>query len=803
MILSYWGRIKGFSNLAEAPDSFQWTGPVSEWLWEDWDQCADSPSDKYIPRDLADALADEMGLAENCGWFDFGFSSTASEQLNAMETVSSNSGYDFDATQLSSSDIASYMSEIDKDRPVKIGYNVAAHLTNSSGGHAVAGRGYSEISSSEHILYFNNTWDTNNSNTGSYNSFTYETAFNAGYMMNFITFVPPPDLKISSSDISTDPSGQTAPGTQVDITATIHNEGGIDAACDVWIYYDDQSSGTCVTIDNFYSVSVAAGSSEQIQTTWDTSGFQTISYPIYVVISNSNPVESDTSNNEAHTDYALPVELVAISVKRTPNGSVSIQWQTASETLNEGWNIWRKMKGGVDSWGKINETLIPGAATAPFGEEYEFIDNSAYAPLDYSYRLEWISSDDKKEQSGPVSIGQQIGAFLSPVSEDVDDIPESAGLTNKKAKIVAEANWLGSHNRADYLIITTENLKEAAKALSEFRKTRGFHAQVITVEDIYTLFPKFGNNETAIRQFLRHAYQNWEEPKLKYVLLVGDAKMDQNGQIYSNSFVPTFVKRMPGVGEIPTDYPFTLLDGYDKIPDVAIGRIPSGSPKAIETTIRKIIRYEIKQRPTGRVVFANGDYVLPGDEYAENSSEDIIADFINGKYDVTRIYTMPISESLQRFTGGSTKLKDTFSKGCDWLEYRGHGGASVWGGLMTSVTARDLRPSKSLPIVTSVSCFTGFFADSKQRRCMAEVLLAHPSGGAVAYIGNTGHGMVFTGHDFSSELWGQIEAGEDRIGDAILNVKKHLSQTGSNKGFLHSINLLGDPALTIKLKSRK
>ena len=51
-------------------------------------------------------------------------------------------------------------------------------------------------------------------------------------------------------------------------------------------------------------------------------------------------------------------------------------------------------------------------------------------------------------------------------------------------------------------------------------------------------------------------------------------------------------------------------------------------------------------------------------------------------------------------------------------------------------------------------------------------LLRNPFGGSVAYIGNTGHGMLFTGHDFSSALWEQVLDGEVTVGDAVFNAKK-------------------------------
>lgn len=269
IMLSHYGRNKGFSGLDEAPDNFQWTRPDG-WFLFWYFGCEDFPSDITIPQDLADDLADEMGISQDCGLF-ANFGANAGELAGALEAVALDRGYAFDANVLPETSINEYISEIDMERPVEIGYNVAVYGDPDwNAGHSVAGWGYTTHSATNHSLWFNTTWD----NYPNDNSFNYEQALAAGHMMNFITLLPPPDLTISSSDISMNPSGPVNPGTQVNITATIHNDGGKDATCDVLIFYDDQAAGVCVTIDNFTDVSVEGGGTEDVQTTWDTTGLR-------------------------------------------------------------------------------------------------------------------------------------------------------------------------------------------------------------------------------------------------------------------------------------------------------------------------------------------------------------------------------------------------------------------------------------------------------------------------------------------------------------------------------------------------
>ena len=209
MILSYYGLEHGYTAFAEQPDNFTWTRP-KDWEWwlitlPDWD-CQPFPSNIYIPRDLADDLADELGISENCGiGADFG--SRTSQQVSAVESVAEDYGYYFCADELEPSDISTFMSEIDAGRPVKIGYNVAAQYPTEEGWHAVAGWGYSEVSADEHILYFNNTWDLIDNGTDNDHAINYENALNDGFLRDFVSIIPAGIIDIKGDGLNIDEWG--------------------------------------------------------------------------------------------------------------------------------------------------------------------------------------------------------------------------------------------------------------------------------------------------------------------------------------------------------------------------------------------------------------------------------------------------------------------------------------------------------------------------------------------------------------------------------------------------------------------
>lgn len=606
-----------------------------------------------------------------------------------------------------------------------------------------------------------------------------------------------PDMSISSSGITFNPPPPVAPGTQVTITANILNIGEIDGTCDVTFEYYDISSSTYVTIGTQTGISVSAASSQNVSTSWDTSGLNTGSMTVFVKISNTIPQDSNALNNSAYTDFALPIELMGVSTRRVGDTKVLITWQTASETQNREWHILRRNTHESSQWSIVNHDPIPGAGTAPFGKKYQYVDRTVLPNALYEYKLEWVSSDGQSESSDAILLDETVGGFMAPSKEKV-----MIRHTMDRSKIVYDVFGIESLSRgksADYLIIAPSILKNAAIALAQYRNDNGHKSEIITAEDIYAAFPSDMPRERAIRAFLIHAYHHWPEPKLRYVLLIGDAILFSDGtQISSEVLLPTFAIDVESVGLIPTDHPYACVNGSDAIPELSIGRLPVRSSEELTHVMNKIIQYEASAS-SKTVIFANGDYVMPGDEYSEIMSETIIQDFCKDLYNVERIYTTPVSDELSPYVGGPQQLMDLLDQGSSWCEYRGHGSGSDWAGLLNTEDALNLSTNAPLPIVMSTSCYTASFADANDRLSMAEALVKNPQGGSVAYIGNTGHGMVFSGYFFSKLVWDQINDHKKILGDILTDAKVQLVVDGGGEGFLHSINLLGDPATIVKL----
>lgn len=124
------------------------------------------------------------------------------------------------------------------------------------------------------------------------------------YSAGLYRFIPTsvgkvPDLIIT--EITVNPPIGSTPGGIIKINAKVKDVSGeASATCNVKFYYDDKTNfigtaSTTIPINDHGTASVE----------WETQNFDIKQYDIIAVISDSNPLETDISNNEAHFTYKL------------------------------------------------------------------------------------------------------------------------------------------------------------------------------------------------------------------------------------------------------------------------------------------------------------------------------------------------------------------------------------------------------------------------------------------------------------------------------------------------------------------
>jgi hypothetical protein len=120
------------------------------------------------------------------------------------------------------------------------------------------------------------------------------------------------------------------------------------------------------------------------------------------------------------------------------DGQVEVEWQTAQEIDNLGFNVYRGER-EVGPFLKLNEELIPGMIYSPVGREYVYEDTDVTRGEIYYYRLEAIDREGSSTFHGPVCVDWdgdgmpddwELEYGLDPDSDDAALDPDGDDLTN-------------------------------------------------------------------------------------------------------------------------------------------------------------------------------------------------------------------------------------------------------------------------------------------------------------------------------------------------------------------------------------
>lgn len=359
---------------------------------------------------------------------------------------------------------------------------------------------------------------------------------------------------------------------------------------------------------------------------------------------------------------------------------------------------------------------------------------------------------------------------------------------------------------ADYVIISHPSLLAALAPLAEHRARQGLRVTMVNVQAIYDTFGDGRLDAAAIKNFLAHAYERWPAPSPLYVLLAGDGSYDfknYNGYNPPLLLPPYLAPVDPWWGETAADNRLVTLAGADNLPDMLIGRLAVSNAAEASTVVSKIIQYETSP-PAGdwttRQIIVADDPDQAADFYL---SADRLYSRLTGSYAGYRYYYTGSSSNQSYFYSDPALLRadlvSSFSQGASIVTYYGHSSWEQWAveSLLHLNDLGRLNNQHRLPVVSEMTCFTGFFHHPKTTT-FDESLLRRTGGGAVAVWGSTGLG-VSTGHDqLQTGFYGAIvQTGQPVLGSAILAGKLKLFATGFHQDLLDTFTLFGDPALNL------
>ena len=410
-------------------------------------------------------------------------------------------------------------------------------------------------------------------------------------------------------------------------------------------------------------------------------------------------------------------------------------------------------------------------------------------------------------------VSNQNSKYIAIHNEDI--------MVPSNAEKVDNSNIRGFSPGAQYIIISHPNFSEQAERLLNYRentaqyKTTGFIAYT---DEIYNEFSCGSLDPTAIRDFLKYAYENWEI-KPEYVLLFGDGDYDYFNVLEKNvNFIPTFqtTESLFEIDSYPYDDYYSRISGNDKLADLGIGRLSVTTVDEAEIVVDKIINYETnldkglwRNKITlladdGLAGYENGVVTDDGSTHTRQS-EQLSDDNIPNNFDRLKIYLSNYQTTNtglgRRKPDCNTAIIEAINNGTLIFNYVGHGNPDVWAHEIVfdrSVSIPQLR-NEELFFLTAATCDFGKYDDPSLQSATEEMILME---GAGMIGGLSAVRPVFSGQNdalnktFYTHLLGDVDSLglPIPIGKAFNYLKQ--SRTGDNDEKFH---LFGDPILRLNI----
>lgn len=343
---------------------------------------------------------------------------------------------------------------------------------------------------------------------------------------------------------------------------------------------------------------------------------------------------------------------------------------------------------------------------------------------------------------------------------------------------------LPATGNADYLILTHALFEEAASRLAQLKAAEGYKPVVVDTEKVYDAYSAGVFEAAALQRYISDVYRN---RRLSYVVLVGDDTFDPQDFLDSGavSFVPSLFGWDGQFGRVASENLYADVNG-DRAPDLAIGRLPAGTPEEARVMVDKIARQAAVLRwSLGRNLFV-ADNRAPADP-----------DFAGAASAVAQRFP---ATAWSRIGNGIEKARADlvagWSKGVALVHYFGHGGPQIWAdeAVLTSEDAMSLQSPEA--VVFQRACQTQFyqylFGDS-----LGESLMLNPNGGALASFGPAGITNTKVQGALFNRLYDEMQTSPRMpLGEAIRRAKsKALNDDPDALFAVEGFNLLGDPAL--------
>jgi hypothetical protein len=418
------------------------------------------------------------------------------------------------------------------------------------------------------------------------------------------------------------------------------------------------------------------------------------------------------------------------------------------------------------------------------------------------------------------------GDYRFQVSESADSIRKYIAVGNESfltpinPSAVENSNLRGITDGAKFIIISHKNFLEAANRLKNYRESETkipISTIVVDIEKIYNEFSCGIQDISAIRDFIKYAYDNWQI-KPEYFLFMGKGTYDyKNVEGFGDNYIPAWeteesLRIIFGKDSYCTDDFFARVDGEDLKPDLAFGRLTVRSLNEAHSYLDKVVHYE-KNSERGNwrnliTLVADDGLTSTGDDGSLHTaqSENLTTTSIPASFDLKKIYLADypavITGNGRRKPAVNAEILKIMNQGTLMVNYIGHGNPDVWAHEFVferGVTIPQLKNDKYF-FLCAATCDFGIY-DVPNYRSGAEDLLFLKDAGAIATF--SASRVVFSGLNstmnrvFLDYIYNQPKEEFNlpvTLGYALYKTKFDLNQVNDQK-----FHLLGDPTLRLNM----
>jgi len=399
----------------------------------------------------------------------------------------------------------------------------------------------------------------------------------------------------------------------------------------------------------------------------------------------------------------------------------------------------------------------------------------------------------------------------SVISNDVMyyAVTESNKKIPKDFRINIPSDLKSPDNSADCVIITIKDFLDDDGTLlyKQLWEDVGYQVRIIDVQDVFDEFNNGIRSAESLKDFIIYAYNNWSEPQLKSVVLLGDGTDDERDFSSSRKYNIIPVKKIWTYkhGATASDNWYGCVVGTDPIADISISRINVWNKEQIIQVAQKSQQYLTQPNYNdlwhGQIILSTGGKTTDPDDIFSQQSELIRRSKIPQYYRTSRVYTNTQTVSSD-FYGVTSTLMSKINDGAIYLQFMGHGGGRIWAdyNLFNFNNVSSLN-NQNYPIVNSLACYCSAF-DTNGAASISEALILQPNKGAIATLGFSGLGYLnddltfglainesFFNYDFNS------------LGEAVNFAKAKYYVTTSSIAAQQALTqgcvLLGDPNIRI------